>query len=126
VRPDLQKSSTRNRKQGAEHEESMEQRHGHRRTRASGCGQKEKGDVIGGAWCGQGKSTRTSGVRISASSLEKACEDARRMKAIPYFDLDFVMEGMAEMPRHWVIIPGPVFQVLKDRLTPEEVERFRP
>lgn len=96
------------------------------RTRASGCGKKEKGDTKGGGWCGEGKSSRAGGVRITPTLLDKLWRDAKHMKALPFMDFDFPQETEMRRPRHWVLVPAPVLQLLKDRLTEEEKERLMP
>jgi len=120
-------SSRINREQGDAHEESMKARHRMKGTRASGCGKKEKGDTKDGTWCGEGKSTRgRKGITVTEDMLDKLWKDARHMDAIPFLDLDFTNEAKTRRPRHWVVVPGPVFQILKDRLTEAEKELLRP
>ena len=95
-------------------------------TRGSGCGIKEKGDTKDEDWCGEGKSTRKKSISIKIEMLEKAWRDAKKMGTIPFFDIDFVSKELPGMPRHWCLVPGPVFQLLKDRLTDEEKELVKP
>jgi hypothetical protein len=83
-------------------------------TVASGCGKKEKGDTKDGEWMGEGKSSRgKKGITITEDMLDKAWRDGQHMGAIPFIDLDFTREAKTRRPRHWVVVPGPVFQALK-------------
>lgn len=97
-------------------------------TRGSGCGKKEKGDTKDDTWCGEGKSTRgdEQSIRVSEDMLDKVWKDGQHMGAIPFIDMDFTREARTRRPRHWVLVPGPVFQVLKDRLTEAEKEMLKP
>jgi hypothetical protein len=120
-------SSTRNREQGAAHEKSMTERHRMDGTRGSGCGKKEKGDTKDDTWMGEGKSSRgKKGITVDEDMLDKAWRDGKHMGKIPFIDLDFTREKKTRRPRHWTLVPGPVFQILKDRLTDEEKELLRP
>jgi len=123
-------SSTRNRDQGVAHEASMEDRHQMVGTRGSGCGKKEKGDTKDDNWCGEGKSSRgKKGIAITEDMLDKVWQDAKHMAAIPFIDLDFTNEAKTRRPRHWVVVPGPVFQQLKHFikfLTPAQREELLP
>lgn len=123
-------SSTRNRDQGAEHEDSMKERHRMEGTRGSGCGKKEKGDTKDGDWMGEGKSSRgRKGITITEDMLDKAWRDGKHMDAIPFIDLDFTNEAKTRRPRHWTLVPGPVFQQLKQFLkflTPSQREELKP
>ena len=126
VRQGSKISSTKNREQGDAHEKDMTDRHQMETTRGSGCGKKEKGDAKDEVWNGQGKSTRGKSISITSDMLDKAVLDARHMDAIPFIDLDFCKEGKVRRPRHWVVVPGPVFQRLKHRLTDQEKEDLKP
>jgi len=122
-------SSRISREQGAAHEEDMTVRHRMTKTRASGCGKKEKGDVKDDNWCGEGKSTRGKSIAITEDILDKVWKDGQHMGAIPFIDLDFTNEVKTRRPRHWVVVPGPVFQQLKHMLkflTPAQREELLP
>lgn len=90
----------------------------------SGCGKRAKGDVVDSVWSGQGKSTRKGSITVNAALLDKTWADAKKMGRLPFIDVDISAPPTVPRPRGWVIIPGPVFQILKHRLTPEEIERL--
>lgn len=97
-----------------------------KKTAGSGCGKVEKGDDIDEMYLCDGKSSRVGRITITAQMLDKLWRDGKKMGKIPFFDLDTTLSAMISRPRYFVMIPGPVWQILKDRLTPEEFEMLRP
>lgn len=108
------------------HETSIETRHGMEKTRASGCGKKEKGDNVDEMFLCDGKSSRSGGVRVTPKMLDKLWRDGKKMGKIPFIDIDTVEQGEIGRPRYFVVIPASVWQILKKKLTPEEFEMLRP
>lgn len=105
----------------------MAERHRMERVDGSGCGKKEKGDAKDSFWSGQGKSTRTGSIQVTPSLLDKVWKDGQKMGRIPFVDLDFTVgESDVRRPRYWVLIPGPVFQILKHKLTEDEFRMLKP
>lgn len=95
-------------------------------TRGSGCGKKEKGDVKDSVWNGQAKSTKAASFPLSLKVIDKAWDDAEHMKTLPFIEVRF--ENAPEhnrRPRHWVVVPAPVFQILKKKLTEHEFALLR-
>jgi len=101
-------------------------RYGMTRTAGSGCGKREKGDAIDEMFLCEGKSSRAGAVRVSTKMVDRAWKDARKMGKIPFIDLDLVEQGEIGRPRHFVVIPASVWQVLKKKLTSIEFELLRP
>lgn len=98
-------------------------------TIASGCGKKEKADTKDDTWSGEGKSTRGKSITITEDMLDKAWKDGKHMGRIPFLDLDFTRPAKTRRPRHWTLVPGPVFQQLKHFikfLTPAQREELLP
>lgn len=107
----------------------MAARHRMTETRGSGCGKKEKGDTKDDTWMGEGKSTRGKSISVTDDMLDKAWRDAKHMGKLPFIDLDFTRAAKTRRPRHWVLVPGSVFQVLKHflkLLPPSQREVLKP
>lgn len=97
-----------------------------KKTAASGCGKVEKGDAVDPFFLCDGKSSRNGAVTVTTAMLDKVWRDGKKMGKIPFIDLDTVEQGEIGRPRHFVVVPGSVWQILKKKLTKREFEMLRP
>ena len=97
-----------------------------KKTGGSGCGLVEKGDGLDLFFLCEGKSSRNGAVTVTTKMLDKMWKDGKKMGKIPFLDIDTVEQGEIGRPRHFVVVPGSVWQLLKKKLTPEEFEMLRP
>jgi len=96
------------------------------KTAGSGCGKKEKGDTLDEFFLCEGKSSRAKGVNVTPKMLDKLWRDGKKMGKIPFIDIDVLEKEELGRPRHFVVVPGSVWQLLKKKLTEEEFEILRP
>lgn len=97
-----------------------------KKTAASGSGKVEKGDALDPFFVCEGKSTRTGLISVTPKMLDKLWSDGKKMGKIPFLDLDTVEQGEIGRPRYFVLIPAPVWQILKRKLTGKEFELLKP
>ena len=113
-------------RQSVRHETSIEKRHSMNKTDGSGCGKIEKGYATDAMFVCEGKSSRSGSINVTPAMLDKLWRDGKKMGKIPFIDLDTITKKEPDRPRHFVVIPAPVWQLLKKKLTEEEFNMLRP